>query len=162
MSILNALSRVLGNMSIPIQPSTFNQLFNDLLETYCDTSTSGHPSPLRSRYATRKLFSPILFFFRNPVEDITNASIAPQMIRRCNDALLTTIAALVNANADLGGSRGGEKRRDKGYCRCEQSRGDLLGRRVQIERMHARDTQEVGSSVSRSLRDTVSERLRWI
>lgn len=43
------------------------------------------------------------------MEEIANASLAPEMVKRCNDSLLTTLAALVNASPELGeyGSRGG-------------------------------------------------------
>ncbi|GMS88529.1 hypothetical protein PENTCL1PPCAC_10704, partial [Pristionchus entomophagus] len=89
LSILNALSRFLGNMTIPIQPAPFNKLFNDLLDSFADASVS-HSSPVRSK---------------NPVEEIANASLAPEMVKRCNDALLTTLAALVNASPELGVTR---------------------------------------------------------
>ncbi|KAF8358867.1 hypothetical protein PRIPAC_93862 [Pristionchus pacificus] len=89
LSILNALSRFLGNMTIPIQPAPFNKLFNDLLDSFADASLS-HSSPVRSK---------------NPVEEIANASLAPEMVKRCNDSLLTTLAALVNASPELGVTR---------------------------------------------------------
>ncbi|CAJ0942827.1 unnamed protein product, partial [Mesorhabditis belari] len=157
-TVLWALTKLLSNISIAIPTNTFNKLYTQLLDAFQEPSLS-HSSPVLSR---------------TPLEEPVNSGGAAELTRRTNEAVLAAIAALINANPDLGVVRAMETswssgRRTRGWALDALSRvlradsparrtggtGDREGRHGELLRLLTMTTEDGSLPLVSSLANSI-------